>query len=125
MKGFYYEQATGAFGVFNGSYVYPLGSGYAGKGASRNVPNDDHRRGLGPLPRGKYSVAVAKHDRFAAPAIRLEQIEGTAYGRSGFWVHGDNKAGDASSGCIILTKPVRMMMASFIAFGHDVLVVRP
>ena len=124
-KGFYYVQSTGAFGVQNGDFVFPLGDGYAGKGPSRNVPNDDHLRGLGPLPRGKYTVDLAPHQRFAEPAFRLEQIEGPDYERSGFWVHGDNKTSTASSGCIILGKPVRMMLKAFHDFGYKHLVVKP
>lgn len=124
-KGFYYEQSTGAFGVQNGDFVFPLGDGYAGKAASRNVPNDDHLRSLGPLPRGKYVLKVVAHPRFAEPAIRLEQVEGKTYDRCGFWIHGDNKTSTASTGCIVLGKPVRLMIKAFIDFGYDELIVRP
>ena len=128
MKAFTYVQSTGAFGVQNGDFHFPLGSGYAGKGVDRNVPNSDHIKSKGPLPRGKYSVAVKQHARFAAPAIVLEQIEGDTRRRSGFWIHGDNSKGDqsASSGCIVLTAPVRRMIAAFIQdYGVDTLIVRP
>lgn len=124
-KGFYYEQSTGAFGVQNGDFVFPLGDGYAGKAASRNVPNDDHLRGLGPLPRGEYLLTLASHQRFAEPAFRLEQVKGQKYFRNGFWVHGDNKTSTASSGCIVLGKPVRLMIKAFLDFGYDRMIVRP
>lgn len=125
MKRFLYNQATGALSVQNGSFTLPLGDGYAGKDESRNVPNHDHLRMLGPLPRGLYSVKVAKHPRFAAPAFRLTQIAGNDHDRSGFWIHGDNETSTASSGCIVVNKPLRMLLQSFTAMGFNELVVMP
>lgn len=124
-KGFYYVQSTGAFGVQNGDFVFPLGDGYAGKGPSRNVPNDDHLRGLGPLPRGEYVLKLVAHQRFAEPAFQLTQVKGETYDRSDFWVHGDNKTSTASSGCIVLGKPVRLMLKAFLDFGYDRILVKP
>ena len=122
---FEYNSQTGDLWVCNVDYCMPLATGYAGKGSCRNNPSCDGKKSLGPLPRGTYNMQVARHDRFAEPAIRLTQTSGLTFDRSGFWVHGDNAKGDqsASSGCIVLGKPVRLALAAFIALGYNELLV--
>lgn len=67
-------------------------------------------------------MRVLPHPRFAAPAIALqEENAADLCGRSGFWIHGDNRKGDksASSGCIILNKRTRACVRSLIEMGID------
>lgn len=124
-KRFEYNSKTGELWVCNGDFCMPLATGYAGKGAGLNQPAADHRRLFGPLPRGEYNMSVDIHPRFAAPAIRLTQTAGETHGRSGFWIHGDNKDSNrsASSGCIVLNKFTRAAIAAFIAVGYEKLLV--
>lgn len=125
-KGFTYEQRTGTFYVSNGSYDCPLGVGYAGRGDYRNDPAAEAIKNLGPLPAGRYSLYRAAHKRFASPAIRLDpRPDQEMYGRSGFWIHGDNLANDASSGCIILDHATRSAIAALMAIGFAELEVVP
>lgn len=77
---------------------------YAGAPGFVNDPSAEHLRSKGPLPRGFYRIVEADHPRFASPALKLYPLPETEmYGRSGFWIHGDNHLGNrsASSGCII------------------------
>lgn len=79
--------------------------GYAGNGSCKNNPDCEHRKGRGPLPRGRYRVQrMGPHPRFAAPVYRLIQETAPTFGRGGFLIHGDSrtKPGEASSGCIVL-----------------------
>lgn len=125
MKGFRYEQRTGNILVVNGDYVLPFASGYAGAGNGLNNPELDGVRNTGPLPSGRYSMRIAQHPRFKAPAIALTQTEGDKKGRSGFWVHGDNGKANrsASSGCPIFNAPIRHCIAAFMEIGFDTLEV--
>lgn len=124
-KRFEYNSQTGELWACNGDFCMPLATGYAGKGRGLNQPAADHRRSLGPLPRGEYDMSVDFHPRFAAPAIKLTQTSGLTHDRSGFWIHGDNEAGNrtASSGCIVLNKVTRAAIAAFIALGFKELLV--
>lgn len=92
--------------------------GYAGAPACINDPHEDHIRQCGPLPKGRYLVAERFHSRFASPAFELYPCVGTElHGRSGFWIHGDNRAGNrsASSGCIVLDRTARLEIKKCIA----------
>ena len=112
-----YEQSTGLL-TRNGA---PYGRGFAGREAGRNSPAHQHVRNVGPLPCVVYRMWVVDHPRFAPPAIKLEQVEGETFGRSGFYIHGGLK----SEGCIILDRPTRKGIAAFIAVrgGHELRVV--
>ena len=55
----------------------------------------------------------ASHQRLGPIVIGLEAADPrTALKRSGFYVHGDNQAGDntASAGCIVASRPTRELM---------------
>lgn len=87
-----------------------IGRGYAGKGVSRDTPDDEWKRAEGPLPRGMWRIHPAiSHARLGPYSLPLTQTEGETFGRTGFYIHGDNAKGDgsASSGCIILPRSVR------------------
>ncbi|MFH8136145.1 tlde1 domain-containing protein [Pantoea osteomyelitidis] len=64
----------------------------------------------GPLPRGKYLISdpITKHPTAGAYVLRLTpHPDNRMCGRSGFLIHGDNKDGTASKGCIVLLRKFR------------------
>lgn len=102
---FTYDQTTGWFVFRRGPRAGIKLVGYAGAPGHVNDPASQHLRSKGPLPVGRYDVIQVKHPRFASPAFRLDpHPETETFGRSGFYIHGDNRAGNrsASSGCIVI-----------------------
>jgi len=83
--------------------------GYAGKGAGKNNPDMQDVKKTGPIPRGLWRMTGVKNSPKTGPfTIVLVPEAGTdARGRSEFRVHGDNRTGTASEGCIILPRPIR------------------
>jgi len=118
-----YEVSTGRLYFPSGTLC---GVGYAGrKGEHRNNPASEGIRNTGPLPRGKYTLRPPvphwsgvgpkpRHKKMGAwPCIPLEPFaENEMYGRSAFYVHGDNPENDASEGCIILGPQPRAILAN-------------
>lgn len=91
------------------------GVGYAGRGEGRNNPAMQDVKNVGPLPCGLYRIGnpILRHPMLGPIAIPLiPAYESQMFGRSHFYVHGDNAAGDASLGCIILDRNCR------VAVGH-------
>lgn len=88
--------------------------GYSGrKGLHRNNPDSETLRAQGPIPRGRYSIGPLRTSRQTGPLVMdLKPIGHDARGRTAFQIHGDNRVGDASSGCIILPKAVRTAIAA-------------
>lgn len=85
----------------------PFAKGYSGRGLTaetgRNNPDLEAKRGYGPIPRGMWRMTGIYDSKSVGPkAIILEPVGHNAHGRSAFRIHGDNKAGDASRGCIII-----------------------
>ena len=72
-----------------------------------------HKKNIGPIPRGTYTIGQAyTHDTLGP--ITMDLIPDPAnnmFGRSGFYIHGDKKGevGNkvASKGCIVLDKKTR------------------
>lgn len=61
---------------------------------------------MGPIPRGGYELTGPENVEKAGPhgpfVIRLvPHLTNEMCGRAGFLIHGDNKDGTASNGCII------------------------
>lgn len=120
-----YEQATGRFTIW--STVDEGGAnrllyecvGYAGRGIGRNNPLDEKTVSRGPIPRGAYRVGFPfRHPRLGPIAFRLDAVGSAAvrlavYGRSGFYIHGDNSRGDASHGCIVLHRQDRQAVLDY------------
>lgn len=120
-----YNSSTGAFGVEDavGMFV-PLFRGYSGAGLGRNEPEREKEKSVGPIPRGRWKLdAPRNHERLGPFAIGLEADGWRPYGRSGFFIHGDNKAanGTASTGCIILDRQARDVIAAMYWAGWRVL----
>ena len=109
-----YEQSTGLLYLADFEDGRSLvARGYAGKAHGLNNPDAEHLVGIGPLPRGVWRIgAPADHPRLGAFPIPLTRAQ-IPYGRSGFFIHGDNRRADnsASSGCIILPRAVREWIA--------------
>lgn len=86
-------------------------TGYSGKkGRWRNNPETCHEVAKGPLPPGRYKIGKPfDSGKTGKGAMPLTPMGHDALGRSAFQIHGDNKAGDASTGCIIANGlPVRL-----------------
>lgn len=109
-----YDPATGAFAIWNGGNPVHVATGYSGNGDGLNNPALEHERAVGPLPQAVWRIgAPTKHQRLGPNAFPLTLAFGSAYGRSGFFIHGDNRKGDrsASSGCIVLGPKDRQKIA--------------
>ena len=122
-----YEQATGLLcGVDELGQWYPLGEGYSGKPPFVNNADAQHRKGLGPIPRGVYRVGEPYTHGTRGPLVmRLTPKQGNQmFGRSHFLIHGDNRHGNrsASRGCIVLRRDLREVVASHVPI--DLHVVR-
>lgn len=83
----------------------PVGVGYSGKGAWKNVPTATHLPFQGPIPVGWYTKGEAYDSATHGPiTIPLEpDATNQMFGRDEFKCHGDSvkEPGTASEGCII------------------------
>lgn len=107
-----YVQSTGELRRPDGTMC---GIGYAGRGEGRNNPAMQDVKNVGPLPCGLYRIGnpVLRHPMLGPVAMPLTPAyESQMFGRSHFWIHGDNAQHDASEGCIILDRNCR------VAIGH-------
>lgn len=130
---FKYEQRTGRFAVVNREAVLSfIGRGYSGHGAAINDPTRENLQRFGPIPCGLWHVSSAIfHPKLGPLAFPLaaEDERGTIipapYGRSGFFIHGDNASRNrtASSGCIVLDRDVRMKIREWQKRGVNTLLV--
>jgi hypothetical protein len=94
-----------------------IGVGYSGRFEGLNNPAMQAEHNVGPIPVGKWTIGRFFDDPEKGKIVaHLTPCEGTeTHGRSGFMIHGDNKAMNhtASEGCIILGHYQReTMMAS-------------
>jgi hypothetical protein len=106
-----YDQSTGDI-EHDGKFI---GTGYSGKGRTlaegRNNPAMEHLKAKGPIPAGKWTIGKARKSAKTGPVcMDLTPVGHKAHGRSAFQIHGDNKASNASTGCIILARPLREMI---------------
>ena len=112
---FGYKVSTGRFSLFDASgreVAYAVG--YSGRGSYINDSSGESFVGLGPIPIGQWRIgAPVNHPRLGPQAIPLHRAA-IPYGRSGFYIHGDNSRGDfsASNGCIVLRRDVRDAVAA-------------
>ena len=115
-----YNQSTGEFhrdGIL-------LGKGYSGRAEGRDNPDMQATRSIGPIPCGKYRIGPVWDTPNLGPvSIPLAPVDHNALGRSGFYIHGDNKSHDASHGCIILPRNVRAQIVGLALLGEDLEVV--
>lgn len=128
-----YEIRSGRFTIFTpaddapGTWraVYEV-TGYAGRGRCRNNPSCETISRRGPIPRGVYRVHhLVGVRRFGPVVFDLQPVStNQMHGRSGFLIHGDSAQhpGNASSGCIILSREAREAVEHF---GVTTLIVVP
>lgn len=110
-----YRQSTG---LLTGPDGKRMGMGYSGSGAGKNDPAAQDVPGIGPIPRGLWSIGApydsARTGPFTIPLYKLDDAKpgddvDQANGRSAFRIHGDSlmAPGTASRGCIVLPRIVR------------------
>lgn len=112
IKMFQFYQSTGKF--MRREYAPPIntvcfeGEGYSGHGEGRNNPEMETVHDLGPIPRGLWRIGdPVNHPRMGPLTFPLIPIGHDAHGRTGFFIHGNNAANDASHGCPILDHEIR------------------
>lgn len=110
-----YEQRTGLFTLYeaDGSEIAHE-VGYAGRRNGKNNPAAQDLVGVGPLPVGRWSVRnPVHHPRLGPVAFPLDPRSDVRTRRSGFYIHGDSRLnpGQASHGCIILSRKMRDLIA--------------
>lgn len=109
-----YEQSTGI--ILRPDWKTILTKGYSGGNLGKNPegknnPQMQDRPGIGPLPRGKYTIGAPEmHPKLGPFALPLmPDPANEMFGRAGFFIHGDSikHPGCASEGCIILPRWAR------------------
>ena len=103
----------------------PVGTGYSGNTAGLNNPDMQDKIGIGPIPRGRYTIGPPHQPvgHLGPDALPLyPEDSAQMFGRCGFFIHGDNTDMNhtASDGCIILGPSIRKAIADS---GDIVLVV--
>lgn len=94
-----YEQSSGTWTLPNGDVLH----GYSGHGDGRNNPAMENNAGVGPCPRGLYTIGAPHVSEHTGPyTMNLEPVEHDACGRTLLRIHGDNVTHNASHGCIII-----------------------
>lgn len=105
-----YTQSSGQL-HHNGKLI---ATGYSGRGEGRNNPALEAGRAVGPLPRGRWKVVGPPYNsaNVGPYALKLEPVGHNAHGRTAFRIHGNNKANDASHGCLIFPRNIRELVWS-------------
>jgi hypothetical protein len=108
-----YAQKTGAL-RHNGT---PVATGYSGNTTGLNNPDEQDRIGVGPPPRGDYTVGPPHRPIDHLGPLALPLFPATTnemHGRCGFFIHGDNARMNhtASNGCIILDRASRQAIVN-------------
>lgn len=102
-----YSQATGSLTKDDKL----VGVGYSGHGDGKLNPDMQDIRDEGPIPRGFWRIGTPYDSESHGPHVMsLTPLEATeTFGRSGFLMHGDavSHPGNASLGCIIMSRPIR------------------
>lgn len=105
-----WDQSAGTLS-HNGQVV---ARGYAGHGDGKNNPLKEAAPGIGPVPHGRWFIGPPHDSPNTGPyTMDLTPAPGTdAHGRSLFRIHGESIAdpGNASHGCIIVSRQAREML---------------
>lgn len=114
-----YKQSTGQ--MFH--FVNEVAVGYSGNTTGLNNPAAQAERMVGPAPQGFYTIgAPENHPKLGPLAMPLEpHSSNVMFGRSGFFIHGDNAAMNhtASDGCLIFSHATREFISQMVANGDD------
>ena len=113
-----YSQSTGILTDSNG---LQLAHGWAGHSDGKNNPDAQTMRGVGPLPRGTYSIAPweAMHGHLGPMVAKLipdstNNMRASDGGdRDSFYIHGPSTGsnyGQESNGCIVLLRADRVTL---------------
>jgi hypothetical protein len=88
-----------------------VGTGYSGKGDSKNNPAAQSLHNEGPIPVGLYTVGIPVNTIMHGPYVLplTPDTHNLMWGRFGFLMHGDSLVvpGSASEGCVIMSRDVR------------------
>lgn len=117
-----YQQSTGIFWL-DGKIA---ARGYSGKGIGKNNHAMQSVVSVGPIPIGLWLLDKDGGDKvtpgYESPtrySIKLEPEEGTeTFGRSAFFIHGDNSSSTASRGCPIVNRPFRRRVIDNSVITH-------
>lgn len=86
------------------------GVGYSGHDEGLDNPNMENVRAVGPIPRGRWQIGTFfDHPHLGSIVAHLSPINTQVFGRSGFFIHGDNKSHNhsGSDGCIVADHSLR------------------
>lgn len=107
------EQKAGELWRFADGVLTKVADGYSGHDAGRDNPAMESVPDAGPIPQGTYAIGDMRDTEAHGPCVMpLAMMAGDSFGRAGFLIHGDSIAhpGQASLGCIILPRPVRIQI---------------
>jgi hypothetical protein len=93
--------------------------GYSGRDLGKNNPAMEGARGIGPIPRGRWTIGAPYDSKNTGKyTLTVTACDGNGddthqpTGRGAFRIHGDSIAnpGTASHGCIILPRAIRELI---------------
>lgn len=119
-----FKQSTGE--LFKSGDPKPIAVGYSGHEQGKNNPVLQTVRDLGPIPEGFWTFAALIEDggRLGKNILHIIAKVGTAtFGRSGFFMHGENPEhpGMSSDGCLIFPMAIRLRI--WESGDHDLQVI--
>ena len=94
----------------DGQPPLPGGPLYSGHDRGLNNPGMEEIHGLGPIPRGLWTIGTFFDHPHLGPCVaHLMPVDHDAHMRTGFFIHGDNEEMDhsASDGCIVAGPMIR------------------
>ena len=111
------------YGVRNGTFshtgsVFATGC-FSGHGIGFNNPDQESLKGIGPIPRGMWSIGIMQdHPHLGPDVMHLSPLQGTnTFGRTGLFIHGDYMGDlkhDASDGCVVANRSARLLVNAMV-----------
>jgi len=117
-----WSQSRGTLETVEGLFLDQSYSGAGSpdeKGAGRNNPAREGEKDIGPIPQGNWRIEKVADEKYRGrltpPVFRLiplddgtrERVKAMGRDPDTFLIHGDKPGGNASTGCIIMDKPMR------------------
>ena len=92
----------------------PRGTPAQPRTAARIMPMHKCEKDIGPLPRGRYTIGKPRKGPSPFSLPLMPAADNEMCGRGDFLIHGDSIAapGNASHGCIIMSRPDREHIAA-------------